>query len=74
MNTTLDYLQNTYGPLLKMGSVAEVLGRSQEGLRVSLCKDDAVSRHLNSGKVRIGRRVYFKAMCIAELVDNGTPE
>lgn len=74
MNTTLDYLQHAYGPLLKMGSVAKVLGRSPEGLRVSLCKDDAVSRHLNSGKVRIGRRVYFKAVCIAELVDNGAPE
>ena len=74
MNTTLDYLQSTYGPLMRMGSVAEVLGRSPEGLRVSLCKDDAVSRHLNSGKVRIGRRVYFKAACIAELMDNGTHE
>ena len=74
MNTTLNYLQTTYGPLLRMVAVAEVLGRSPEGLRVSLCKDDAVSRHLNSGKVRIGRRVYFKAACIAELMENGTPE
>jgi len=74
MNTTLDYLQKTYGPLLKMGAVAEFLGRSPEGLRVSLCKDDPLSRHLNAGKVKIGRRVYFKADCVAELQDKFSAE
>ena len=62
-------LQKKYGPLLTLSQVAEVLHRSQEGLRVSLHRDNQLSNTLRDAKKKIGRRVYFKASDISNLID-----
>ena len=62
-------LQEKYGPLLTLNQVAEVLHRSHEGLRVSLHRDNDLSSALRSVKKKIGRRVYFRATDISQIID-----
>lgn len=63
-------LINRYGHLLTLAEVAEILKRSPDGLRVSLGRDNEVSKKLNMGKKKIGRRVYFRVAVIAELIES----
>jgi hypothetical protein len=69
MSTTLDYLQNKYGPLMSINALAETFDRSKEGLRVSLCSDSDFSKAVNAAKTKCGRRVYFRSGQIAEIID-----
>ncbi len=69
MKTTLEYLQGKYGPLMPMNAVAEVFDRSKEGLRVSLSAKSDFSIAMNAAKIKRGRRVYFHASKIAEIID-----
>jgi len=62
-------LQEKYGPLLTLNQVAEVLHRSQDGLRVSLNRDSELSTALKQAKKKIGKRIYFKAVDITGLID-----
>lgn len=61
-------LFDKYGPLLTLTQTAEILHRSPDGLRVSLFKDNALSRKLNPAKCKIGRRVYFSVEAIAKIL------
>ncbi|WP_260292376.1 DNA-binding protein [Sedimenticola hydrogenitrophicus] len=63
-------LINRYGHLLTLAEVAEILKRSPDGLRVSLGRNNEVSKKLNMGKKKIGRRVYFRVAAIAELIES----
>ncbi len=72
MSITLDFLQNRYGPLLPIDAVAEVLNRSPQGLRVSLGTKNPLSDSINAAKLKIGRRIYFRAEIIASIVDGET--
>jgi hypothetical protein len=69
MSTTLDYLQNKYGPLMSINALAETFDRSREGLRVSLCAQSDFSRAVNAAKYKCGRRLYFKSVEIAKIID-----
>lgn len=68
MNTE-QILFEKYGPLMTLGQLAEVLGRSPDGLRLCLRQDNELSRRLVSEKKKLGRRVYFRAAGIARLID-----
>lgn len=71
--TTEETLLARYGgaPLLSIEQLAEVLLRSKDGLRLTLCGDNEVSRKLLPCKVRIGRRIYFRTADIAKVIDQG---
>jgi len=58
-----------YGPLLTLSDVAAILRRSPDGLRVSLGRENEVSKKLNPAKKKIGRRVYFRVSAVAELIE-----
>ncbi|MFC7207619.1 plasmid-related protein [Comamonas endophytica] len=47
---------------MSIADVAEVLGRSADGVRVALYSDGDVSRRLRPTMVRVGRRVYFRTL------------
>jgi len=64
----IDILDERYGPLLTMDQLADLLGRSTNGLRLSLRKDTAFSRAFNATSMKQGRRKYFLAELIAELL------
>lgn len=62
--TTEEYLLNRFGPLMSIPDIATLLGRSPDGVRVSLYSDTDISRKLKPAMIRIGRRVYFRTMQI----------
>ena len=69
MTTTLNYLQDEYGPLMSLDALAKTLDRSPQGLRVSLNSNSEVSKTINAAKKHIGRRLYFRTEMIADIID-----
>lgn len=57
-----------YGPLLSIAQLAQILDRSPEGLRISLRSSGAWVGRVNSAKLRLGRRVYFRTSQIAQIL------
>ncbi len=71
MSTTLDFLQDNYGPLMSMEALAKTFDRSKEGLRVCLSSQSNFSKAINTAKKKCGRRVYFRTVVIAQIIDEG---
>jgi hypothetical protein len=70
MTSTEALLLDRYkSPLLPLDAVAEILGRSSNGLRVSLSSNSEIACRLRSAKVKLGRWVYFRMSEIARLID-----
>jgi hypothetical protein len=69
--TTVDLLLRlTCGsPLLSHAQLAELLNRSPDGLRMTLAGDNNLARMLAPAKRRIGRRVYFAVIDVANVID-----
>ena len=70
--TTEEALFHKFGPLLTLTQVAEILDRSPDGLRFTIRTNNPLGRSLRDSRVKIGRRVHFKAKAIAALVDGVT--
>lgn len=69
MNLTLDFLLRKYGPNLTIDDLAEVLKRKPSGVRSVLSRnEDDWTKEINKKKVYIGRRVYFPAEAVTELL------
>jgi hypothetical protein len=66
--TIEETLIKQYGPLLSIAQLAQVLDRSPEGLRISLRSSGAWVSRVNSAKLRLGRRVYFRTSEIAQVL------
>ncbi|NOU26251.1 MAG: DNA-binding protein [Methylotenera sp.] len=69
MSTTESTIIQQYGILLSFKDCAALLGRSSEGLRVTLSRDSELARKLKPAKIKIGRRVLFRASALAKLLD-----
>lgn len=54
--------------LMTLKQVSELLQRSKDGIRLSLRETTPYAVQLNSAKVRIGRRIYFRTPEIARLL------
>jgi hypothetical protein len=67
--TTEEYLLKRFGPLMSILDIANLLGRSPDGVRVSLYSDTDISRKLKPAMIRIGRRVYFRTMQINDALN-----
>jgi len=69
--TTEELILNRYNgaPLLSLEQLAELLHRSKQGLRITLCSNNDLSRKILPCRVKIGRRVYFKTAEVARLID-----
>ena len=72
MTTIEDTLIKTYGPLISMAQLAQVLNRSPEGLRIALRKSETWAEQINGAKLKIGRRTYFRTSQVAAALD-GSP-
>lgn len=68
--TIEETLIREYGPLLSIAQLAHVLDRSPEGLRISLRTASDWTHKVNSTKLRLGRRVYFRTSEIAEVLSS----
>lgn len=64
--TAADYLIRQYGLLMTISDVASVLGRSPDGVRVMLYADSDLARKLKPTMIRVGRRIYFRTLQVAE--------
>lgn len=61
-----------YGLLLSQAQLAELLGRSADGLRYSLkCPSDSSTRALKACGREVGRRVYYPAAEVAWIILGG---
>lgn len=68
--TTAEFLVGRYGPLLTRAQVAGVLDRSPEGLRLTERGSSVLGQQLRAARVKSGRRVHFRAVSIAALLDD----
>jgi hypothetical protein len=68
--TTEETLTQRYGVLLTMKQLAELFDRSPDGLRVTLRGNADVAKRLKKARVKIGRRVHFRAKVLAEILDS----
>ena len=67
--TVDDYLIERFGLLMSISDLADLLGRSPDGVRVSLYSDTEVSRKLKPTMVKVGRRVYFRTLQVKGALD-----
>jgi hypothetical protein len=69
--TIEEVLTEKHGCLLTLATLAKVLERSPEGLRISLrsTNSNEWSRRLNSARIKIGRRVYFRTSEVAQILE-----
>jgi len=62
-----------YGILLSQTQLAELLGRTPGGLRYSLSyPSDQHTRDLKASGRKIGRRVYYPAAEVAQIIEGGS--
>ena len=69
MADTAKFLIEKYGPLLTLAQLAQILDRSQEGLRLTLRSASPLARQLNGARLKIGRRVHFRTASVATIID-----
>ncbi|AUO25925.1 plasmid-related protein [Pseudomonas sp. NC02] len=73
MNTEA-YLVGKFGALMQLSDLAELLGRSTDGLRVSLYSDTDLSRKIKPTMIRIGRRIYFRTQQVNVVLQLEAPK
>ena len=66
MTTVEETLTKQYGPLLSITQLAALLDRSPDGLRTTLRACCEWVNKINATFLRLGRRLYFRAV---EVVD-----
>ena len=67
-----EQITHRYGLLLSQGQLAELLGRTLGGLRYSLSyPSDRQTRALKTSGRKIGRRVYYPATEVAQIIMGG---
>ncbi|AXK65786.1 MULTISPECIES: plasmid-related protein [Burkholderia] len=72
--TIEDTLLQRFGPLLSIAQLATVLDRSPDGLRISLRATNEWAQRINTARLKIGGRVYFRTEEIAKLIDGAVAE
>jgi len=60
--TEAELIFRAYGSLMTYEDLATYLKRSPDGLRITLGRDNALSRLLKPARVKLGRRVYFRTL------------
>jgi hypothetical protein len=66
--TIEETLLKSYGPLLSLTQLAKVLDRSPEGLRISLRTANEWTAQINTARLKVGRRVYFRTSQVASML------
>jgi len=69
-SATYEYLLQQYGPLLTLKHVTELVHSTPNGVRMAISrKNQALAVGLASARRRLGRRVYFEARRVAQIID-----
>ena len=56
-------------PLFSLTQLAKVLDRSPAGLRVPLSGNRELAQMLRLGRIKIGRRLYYRVSVVAQVID-----
>lgn len=67
--TTEEQIVECYGTLLTIDDLSKLLKRSPDGLRISLRGKSEFALKWSHAKRKVGRRVYYRASDVAELID-----
>lgn len=59
-------LINRFGPLMPLAGLATVLSRSPEAVRMYLRSNSELAQHINTAKLKVGRRLYFRTSEVAQ--------
>lgn len=65
MTTLEENLVNRFGPLIPLAGLAMVLNRSPEAARMFLRSNCDLARTINTTKIKVGRRLYFRTLEVA---------
>lgn len=71
--TTEQHLIDTYGPLITLDQLARLLHRSRDGLRLTLRSSSDLAQSLRPGRMKMGRRVLYRAEQVAKVLDGELP-
>ena len=72
ISSTYEYLLTHYGPLLTLKHLAEVMHTTPNSVRMTIArKQQPLAVALANAKRQLGRRVYFEARLVAEIIDQG---
>ncbi len=67
---TYEYLLSHYGPLMTLKHVAEVMHSTPNGVRMAIARRrQPFAELLSRARRQLGRRVYFEARRVAEVID-----
>ena len=72
--STHEHLLAVYGPLLDYKQLSQLLKRSPAGVKADLGRaeaNSALSVGLRHARLKIGRRVYYRTVEVAEFIDTG---
>jgi len=72
VSSTYEYLLTHYGPLLTLKHLAEVMHTTPNSVRMAIArKRHPLAVALANARRQLGRRVYFEARLVAEIIDQG---
>ena len=58
-------LISRFGPLIPLAGLASLLDRSPEAVRMYLRSNSELAQHINTSKIKVGRRLYFRTSEVA---------
>lgn len=58
-----------FGPLIPLAGLAALLDRSPEAIRMFLRSNNELAKHINTAKLKVGRRLYFRSAEIAQCLN-----
>lgn len=67
--TMEEKLIDRFGPLMPLSGLAMLLDRSPEAARMFLRSDNELASRINTAKLKVGRRLYFRTAEIAEVLN-----
>lgn len=63
----LEIMVEKYGPLMDVETLATILRRSPESLRMFVRSESKLALELRGAKKKMGRRIYFRTIEIARI-------
>jgi hypothetical protein len=69
--TMEENLVERFGPLIPLAKLATLLDRSPEAVRMFLRSNSDLAQQINTAKLKVGRRLYFRTLEVAQILSGG---
>ena len=67
-------LVERFGPLMPLAGLANLLDRSPEAVRMFLRSNSEMAHRINTAKLKIGRRLFFRTADVAQCLCGETEQ